>query len=378
MPFTGSTFANVSGASNAAAGQIVQSATWNNIHTDYSSAFTQVMSQLVASITDRNIIWMNGGFEIWQRGSSVAVTASATAYTADRWYITTGANQAHTIARQAGLSNNSQWCARIQRDSGQTGTTALVFGYPLDTDSIVRMRGNKVTLSFIASTGANWSPTNGTLVATLYVGTGAVAKRGGGFTGETSVVSISTNIAAGSSATSISGTSSAVLPITATQAEIQFTWTPTGTAGANDWFQVDDLQIENNLTSTTWTPTNFDRISFKKMLEGCKRYYQKTFKYGDSPAAGVGVENCLMAHSQTTATIGLWWQLPIEMRVDPTLTKYHVLTATGSNWYNFTTSATVSATFMTTMSDTKSICVTGVTASGDVQYLLHAAADASI
>lgn len=385
MPFTGSTFANVSGASSAAAGQIVQSAVWNNIHTDYSSAFTQVLSQLIATISSRNICWMNGGFEIWQRGAgdsaSIAVGASSTAYTADRWYITTQANQAHTISAQTGLASSSQLCARVQRNAGETGTGALVFGYPLEHDEIARMRGNKVTLSFLASTGATWSPTNGTLVATLYVGTGSVAKRGGGFTGETTVVSVSTNLAAGSGATSISGTSSAVVPTTSTQAEIQFTWTPTGTAGATDYFQVDNLQIENNLTTTTWTPMNYDSLPHSTMLQGCKRFYQKTFRYNDAPASGAGIENSIaFLASPAAATITLWWQYPTEMRGDPTFSKYHVVTATGSNWYSLTTSATVSAIIQASIGSTKGVFIFSTTAStvAENTYLLHMVADAGI
>lgn len=385
MPFTGSTFANVSGASNAAAGQIVQSAVWNNIHIDYSSAFTQVLSQLVATVSNRNICWMNGGFEVWQRGAgasaSIAVGATTTAYTADRWYLTTGANQASVVSAQTGLVNSSRLCARVQRNAAQTGTGAMTFGYPLDTDEIIRMRGNKVTLSFLIRAGANWSPASGTLTATLYVGTGAVGKRGGGFTSETSVVSASTNLTAGGATVSVSATSSAILPITSTQAEIQFTWTPVGTAGASDYFEVDNLQIENNLTSTTWTPMNFNNIAFEVCLEGCKKHYQKTFLYGVAPASGGGIENALSyLVSPAAATITLWWQLPVEMRNDPTFSKYHPVTATGSTWYSFTTSATVSAIIQSSIGDTKGVLIFSTTAStvAENTYLLHMAADAGI
>lgn len=385
MPFSGSTFANVSGASSAAAGQIIQSAVWNAIHVDYSDAFTQVLTQLVSTMSNRNVAWMNGGFEVWQRGAgaaaSIAVGASSTAYTADRWYITTGANQASTISAQVGLSDNSIFCCRVQRNAAQTGTTAVVFGYPLDIDELIRMRGQKVTLSFLASTGANWSPTNGTLTASLFVGTGTVGKRGGGFTSETTVVTISTNLAAGSSATSISGTSSAVVPTTATQGEIQFTWTPTGTAGAADYFNVDNLQLEANQTTTTWTPTNFDRIPFERCVEGCKTHYQKTFAYTVAPASGGGIENSLsVLISPAAATISLWWQLPTEMRTDPTFSKFHVVTATGSNWYSLTTSATVSAIIQSSIGNTKGVFIFSTTAStvAENTYLLHMQADAGI
>lgn len=387
MPYSGATFANVSGASNAVAGQIIQSAVWNNIHIDYSSAFTQVLSQLIATITKRNICWMNGSFDVWQRGAgglaaSISLAASTTAYTADRWYMTTGVNQACVVTAVTSLSDESLLAAQVARTAGQTGTTALTFGYPLDSEEVIRMRGNKVTLSALLKAGANFSPTNGTLVATLYVGTGAPGKRGGGFTSETTVLTVSTNITI--TAVAISGTSSAVVPTTATQAEIQFTWTPVGTAGAADTFIVDDLQIENNLTTTTWTPMNFDIIPWPEALAGCKRHYQKTFPYTVAPAAGAGLSNSLEYMSQAAARFGIWWQYPVELRGNPTLSKYNPATATSSFFYTLVTvsgaSGSLTATIETIYNTnaTKSVFILGATNAVDQLAFLHMQADAGL
>lgn len=389
MPYTSGIFANVSGASNAAAGQVVQSAVWNNIHTDYSTALTQVMQQLIASITNRNILWMNGGFEIWQRGagasSSIAIAAGATSYTADRWYLTTGANQACAVSAQTGLMNASALCGRVQRNAAQTGTGVLTFGYPLDSDELARLRGTKATLSFAVQAGANFSPVNGTLTAALYVGTGAVAKRGAGFTSETTVLSVSTNIT--TSVVSVSATSSAVVPTTATQGEIQFTWTPAGTAGAADYFNVDDVQIESNLTSsTTWTISSFDRIAFSTMLSGCKRHYESTFPYGVAPAAGAGMSNAPALIVQNTgARQGYFWKYD-EKRTAPTFSKYHPTTATSSNWLTLATIAGVSASAVASIdtvnqtNGTKGIFVYSATAAAgqDSIFMIHLGADAGI
>src|SRR5882672_865397 len=141
---------------------------------------------------NRNVLGDNGGMEVWQRGagssSSFAVPASTTQYTADRWYIATGTNQASVVAAATGLTNTSQLAAKVSRNNGQTGTGAYTFGFPLDTDEVFRLRSKKVALSAVVKSGANWSPASGTITCTLYVGTGAVAKRGGGFTSETNVV----------------------------------------------------------------------------------------------------------------------------------------------------------------------------------------------
>lgn len=390
MPFTNGTFANVAGASNAAAGQIVQSAVWNSIHTDYSSALTQLMQQLINSVSNRNICWMNGGFEIWQRGAGssadISVGAGATAYTADRWYLTTGANQASTVSAQTGLVSASNLAARIRRTAAQTGVGVMIFGYPLDTDEIIRMRGNKVTLSFLVQAGATWSPASGTLTAALYVGTGAVAKRGGGFTGETTVLSVATNLTAGGAAVSVSATSGAVLPATSTQAEIQFTWTPVGTAGATDDFTVDDVQIECNLTATTWTPTDYDRLDVPTMLEGCKRHFTKTFPYSTSPAAGGGFANSESVIAWSASRVNLYWRYPVELRSNPVISKMHPTTATSSNFLILSSITGTVTNSLSTIIDTanntnatKGIMVYSATASAaETAFFIHLAADAGI
>src|SRR5258706_9764201 len=110
----------------------------------------------------RNILMDSGSVEVWQRGAgataSIAVSASTTAYTADRWYVITGVNQASVIAAVTGLTNASNLAAKITRNNAQTGVTAYTFGLPLDTHGVVRMRGSKVAIRAVFQAGANWSP----------------------------------------------------------------------------------------------------------------------------------------------------------------------------------------------------------------------------
>lgn len=385
MPFSGSTFTGVAGSTNAAPGQTVQSAVWNNINTDYATALTMLMSQLVSGITNRNALWMNGGLEVWQRGAgssaSFAVAASTPAYTADRWYYTNGANQASVVSAQTGLTNGSQLCSRIRRNAAQTGTTAVYYQYPLDTDEIIRLRGNKVSFTAVVQAGANWSPTSGTLTVNLYVGTGAVGKRGATpYTSETTVLTIATNLTPGGAVTTITGSSTVVVPTTATQAELQFTWTPTGTAGAADDISIDDVMVESQLSASTWTPTNFDRIPFPQALLGCKRHYQKTFLYGTAPAANAGLSNALTANAVATQRLWVNWELPIETRATGSVTTYIPLTGSSGNWYDITASVSVAANLDTNGFGTKNLFIFS-TASGsttnDLCYI-HAQTDAGI
>lgn len=225
----------------------------------------------------KNVLGRNGGLEVWQRlvgaGSTIAIAASTTAYGADGWYLATGASQASTLSQVAGLVSNSRFAARVQRNSGQTGTGTMRFAFPLDIDELLKMAGRQVVLSFVVSTGADWSPAGGTLSYNLYVGTGAVAKRNASaYTGETSPISGSVNLAQGAAAaTKISAVSSAIAS-NITQAELQLSWVPAGTAGANDWFAIDDVQIEVVLDGVAPAAPLFERSDFVWDLQRCQRF----------------------------------------------------------------------------------------------------------
>ena len=137
----------------------------------------------------RNVIGSNGGMEVWRRGAggtaSIAQAASTTAYTVDRWYFNTNANQACTISQQAGITSGSRFCARVQRNAGQTGTSGMVFGYPLDSDEVFRLRGKTPRLRLALRLGTNFS---GTLTCALATGTGAVQKLTVGYTSRVDIL----------------------------------------------------------------------------------------------------------------------------------------------------------------------------------------------
>ena len=378
-------YTNVAGATTAVAGNVVQSATWDNIHTDIGTALTEVMQQLVSFISLRNALFMNGGMEVWQRGAgasaSIAVGASTVAYTADRWYLATGANQASTVAATTGLSNGSQLAAVLGRNAGQTGVGAVVFAYPLDTDEIIRLRGNKVSFTALVKAGATWSPASGTLTCNLYVGTGAVGKRNATpYTGETTVLAIATNLTAGGATTTISGASSVVVPTNSTQAELQFVFTPVGTAGATDNITIDDVQLEAQLSASAWTPTNFDRIPFSLQFEACQRHYNKSFPYSIAPAQSAGTPNAVQLIAQVANTsVATNYPFPVRVRATAGVTTYNP-SAANANWRNITSGADVTAAVdpNTTLNDA-SVVISGVSVSAAGQYLgIHITASAGI
>jgi len=281
----------------------------------------------------RNILYANGGMEVWQRGAggaaSFSVAASTTTYTADRWFFKNGATQASVISQQAGLSTMSRFAAQIQRTAAQTGATIVYFEYPLTTDECIALRGQNLTVSFYTSTGANWSPTSGTLNVNAYFGTGAEAKQGGtAYTGQTNPLTTTFALAVSTAAVQKTFTGLSTVATNVTQGCLQFSWTPTGTAGAADIISFDDVQLEPATTATA-----FERVTFATAIRECQRHYAKTFSYSVAPAFNVGTAGCIAGYYVNTTLFGATWSLPAQMRVAPTVTGYSTSSASGNTYY---------------------------------------------
>lgn len=279
----------------------------------------QGTAQAIVALTQKfkNVVGRNGGLEVWQRlttGTTIAVPASTVAYTVDGCYLATAANQASTVTQVAGLANGSTFAARVQRNSGQTGVGAMVFAFPLDTDELAKLRGNAAVLSFTVATGANWSPASGTLTWKLYCGTGAtVAKRNATpYTGESNPISGSVNLAQGAAAARQISAISAAIGSTITQAELQFTWTPVGTASTNDWFSIDDMQVEIVPTGIAAVVPLFERSDYVFDLARSQRFLP-VFKNGTSTTAFYAI-----GQVNTTNSANFVLPFPVQARVNPT------------------------------------------------------------
>jgi hypothetical protein len=380
MPFSGNLYTPPNGATNAAPGQVLQSAVWDAIFTDLASALTTLMTQANTTPTWSNILAANGGFSVWQRGAgaaaSFAVPASTIQYTADRWYVSTGANQASVVAAATGLTiaAPASHAAKITRNSGQTGTGTMFFGYPLTTDEVVRLRGQQISFSGAAKAGANWSPTGGTLVISIAFGTGTPTKTVNGFTGLTLPLVISTNIAAGASNLSITGTSSATVATNATQGEVQISWFPIGTAGADDSITLDQICLVAGAVVQS-----FEDLPFDESLLLCKKFYRKSFPYGTAPVQNGGLAGAISVVSQAAASFGFYVQFePVEMFATASFTSYSPSGAT-ANWVNNTVgTSSVAATFDTNGPSAKGVLINGAVTSASVTLFLHYSADAGI
>ena len=292
--------------------------------------------------------------DIWQRGTSIALAASTSAtYTADRWQTATGANQACTISRQAtgDTTNlpNVQYVARYQRNSGQTGTAQLSFAQTFETVNSIPFAGKQITLSFYARAGANYSAAANALGVVLAYGTGTDQNIFTGFTGQVSLISSSATL----TTTIQRFTFTATLPSTATQLAVITNFVPTGTAGANDYFEITGIQLELGSTATTFSRAGG---SIGGELALCQRYYWRTNSATDgSSAFGVG------PGTSTTVSDAVI-KNPVTMRIAPTSVDY-----AGLRVYDSVTATTASSLAITGAGiDNTRVAVT--VASGLTQY----------
>jgi hypothetical protein len=216
---------------------------------------------------------INGGFDIWQRGTTVATaTSSSTGFAADRWQIyRAGFATGATLTRQAtGDTTNLpfiQYCARVQRDSGNTSTASYNFSQNLESSMSIPYAGKTFVLSFYARAGANYSVASSTLRAIVKNGTGIDQNgtTGAGYTGSNQPIYQNVTLTTTWQRFSITAT----MPTNATEFLVNFEADPVGTAGANDYFEVTGVQVEVGSV-----PTQFTRAggTIQGELAACRRY----------------------------------------------------------------------------------------------------------
>lgn len=210
---------------------------------------------------------INGGMDIWQRGTSFALTSPATAYTADRWLGRHfGTNV--TYSQQASGLTGIQYSLRVQRPNGVTGTNEQSVYYQFETADSFRFAGQTVTLSFWAKAGANFSQPSSVLTSQIYSGTGTNQNiTSGAYTGQVTVANQNNTLTTSWQRFSVT----AAVGSTATQIALLFITTPNGTAGANDWFEITGVQLELGSVATSFKRSAGGSIQGE--TSACQRYY---------------------------------------------------------------------------------------------------------
>jgi hypothetical protein len=265
-----------------------------------------IWAKPVASLSNPVI---NGGFDIWQRGTSFSSPNAV--YVADRWKAE-GSTPACTISRQAtgDTTNlpNIQYGLRFQRNSGQTNTTAVYLYTGIETANALPFAGKAITVSFYAKRGADYSSSSNILSYFLNSGTGTDESPSGSYTGNVSVASGNVTLTTSYQRFVFTGTIGA----TATEFKIGFNYTPSGTAGANDWFEVTGVQVDFGTWTASTAPT-FRRSggTIQGELAACQRYYWRSADNSAYAGHAMGI-------ARETTAISTQVVFPVPMRTAPT------------------------------------------------------------
>jgi hypothetical protein len=261
-----------------------------------------------------------------------------------------------TISRQAtGDTTNLpfvQYAARLARDNANAATNQIRFVSSLESVNSIPLAGKAVAYSFYARAGANYS--GGALTTQLATGTGTDQNLlTAGYTGLAYAVNSTATLTTTWQRFTYTGTIGA----TATEIGMEFAWTPTGTAGVNDWVEITGIQLEVGSI-----PTQFSRAgaTIQGELAACQRYYYRL----SSPSAGYKLVATGQFFSTTAAGVPI--SFPVRMRVVPTAfdttataSDYGLLTAAGGT-------ATMSALPTADYYTTDSVSIAGTLAGSGV------------
>jgi hypothetical protein len=271
---------------------------------DTNGTVNLLTSTTLSVAAGKNVL-INGGMDIWQRGTTF--TGTTTAFCADRWQAyraTTGSTFSRQVTNDTTNLPFIQYCTRVSRDSGNASTTNLYFFQNVETVNAIPFAGKAVTLSFYARRGANYSAASNALAVSIITGTGTDQNIGGGYTGQATAFSGTATLTTTWQRFSFTGTIAA----TAREFVPFFDFVPVGTAGAADFYEITGVQLEVGSV-----PTSFSRAggTIQGELAACQRYYYR-------PTGGSTYSGYAVGVAATTTVFESLFTLPVTMRIEPT------------------------------------------------------------
>lgn len=286
--------------STAAAGAKILAAAWNS---DVRDAVQYFLDNIGGYGDSRNVI-INPYATIWQGSTSLAISSSATPqYHADQWCTRRNGATGSTVSRQTGPTGQ-KYAMRIQRDSGNTSTTAIETMQPLETPASLPLAGLSCQLRLRLKAGANFSAASSLVTVKVTYGTGTdQAPPASGWTGTTDALSTTQAITTTMTDYTFDSIS---IPSNATQVQVLVSYTPVGTASTNDWFELAGCQLTSGQTP------GWERRPYAQELLLCQRYYQ------------TGTSNW-WGYVTNTISFGYSVNLPVTMRTTPTGTWTNVV-----------------------------------------------------
>jgi hypothetical protein len=240
---------------------------------------------------------INGGFDIWQRGTTFTNPSSNT-YGPDRWTI--GDNSGCVYTRQStDAPTGIQYFLRAFRTAGTTNTSNINVVQSIDTITSIPLAGKTVTLSMYVRKGAN-GPSNLNIALVWGTNTDGSLWAGGGNGG--TIAGASQIITTSWTRYTYTGT----VPSNATQLFVWAYYSATGTAPANEYYDITGVQLEVGSVATAFSRAGG---TLQGELAACQRYYQRIIR---SATVCVGQAN-------STSSVFASVNLGVPMRTTPTI-----------------------------------------------------------
>jgi Phage tail-collar fibre protein len=266
------------------------------------------LSSAMGSISGFRNYVINGGFSLYQRGTSFnssAATTSANAYTLDRWQGFRNGSLGGQITGWGGIGSlniTGAYSCTVNRVLGDTSLTSLKLATSFETnDVVVPLQGQTVTLSFYGY-GFGTAATDGINVQIFY-GVGDVD--GNLYTGFTAQALLASTTLIASSWTQ--KTLTFTLPANASQLGVMFSWTPSqATATTTSGYFISAVQLERGSLATA-----FERRPYAMEQLLAYRYYETN--QGSTATAG--------SYAPSAGAINYLnfpWKIP--KRANPTVT----------------------------------------------------------
>lgn len=259
------------------------------------------------------------GTNPWQRGTSPSAISNTLTYTADRFWALGGASSSITITQQtASQYPGFNGSLRFSRTAANADTTAIKLGYVMADNDPAQFQGRPFVLSFYAKAGANFSSASNVLGITVGYGTAANGSAANFAAGSwTGYAGVTLTGSAGTTVTGVTLTTSwaryvvaGFIPTTANQIGFSMQYTPVGTAGAADFFEITGVQFEV-MPQGGVNPTPFEYLPQGLVRSLCQRYFYQ-FNEGATTVAN------LMGQCTTTTVAQINVTLPVTMRSAPT------------------------------------------------------------
>ncbi len=282
--------------------------------TDVQAAIEELEDDLAIRPKTNKII--NGGFEVAQRGTSFARTASTTEYSLDRWLVRIGSSTTGTITQESFTVGQTDvpgepknFLRLVTTGSGGSGNWLRQ-----RIEDVRTLAGGPVTISMYVKAAVAYSDS---LYLSQDFGSG-----GSGTENESQVINFTTSW---------------------TKVEVTYNMPSIAgkTLGTNHYLQLeipmDDpgntIDIANVKVEYGDAATDYEREPFSEEVRRCQYYYQKSFNLTTPPADSVVNTTILVGAAMGTTLVR--YNLPFRgrMRVAPTVTTYSAAAVGASgNW----------------------------------------------